>query len=54
MQMGYVVSITATSDGGAVSLSVYDGDIRYKSYARSADELLDCYHNLLRAIRGEE
>ena len=52
--MGYCISVTGTSDGGAISLTVFDGAIRWKSYARCADELLSCYRDLLGAIRGEE
>jgi hypothetical protein len=54
MQMGWCVTFTQTSDGGACSITCYDGAIRYKSYARSSDELLLCYRDLLAAIRGEE
>lgn len=54
LQVGYVACVTRTSDGGAVSLTVFDGDIRYKSWARSEDELLICYRDLLAAIGGEE
>jgi len=53
-EMGYCVSFTATSDRGAVSITVYDGAIRFKDYARDSDELLRCYRDLLSAIRGEE
>src|SRR5215475_13484284 len=52
--MGYCCAFTCTSDGGAVSITVYDGAIRFKSYARHEDELPSCYRDLLAAIRGEE
>jgi hypothetical protein len=52
--MGYCVSFTGTSDRGAVSITVFDGAVRWKQYARGADELLTCYRDLLAAIRGEE
>lgn len=54
MQVGYVACFTATSDRGAVAITVFDGDTRYKSYARSEDELLLCYRDMLAAIGGEE
>jgi hypothetical protein len=54
MQLGWCVSLTQTSDGGACSITCFDGATKYKSYARSADELLVCYRDLLAAIRGEE
>lgn len=54
MQMGYVACFTATSDRGAVAITVFDGATRYKSYARSENELLLCYRDLLSAIAGEE
>lgn len=51
--MGFCISFTSTSDGYAVSLTVYDGATRWKQYARDPDELLTCYRDLLAAIRGE-
>lgn len=54
VEMGYCASITATSDRGAISITVFDGAIRYKDYARDSDELLRCYRDLLNTIRGEE
>jgi hypothetical protein len=35
---GLGVLVAPTSDGGAVSVTVYDGDERLRSYASSADE----------------
>lgn len=54
VEMGFCVSFTATSDRGAVSITVFDGSIRFKDYARDSDELLRCYRDLLTAVRGEE
>jgi len=54
LMLGFCVSFTSTSDRGAVSIVVFDGQTRYKSYARSEDELLLCYRDLRRAIGGEE
>jgi hypothetical protein len=54
MQLGWCVTFTQTSDGGACSVTCYDGNIRYKSYARHEDELPLCFRDLLAAIRGEE
>ena len=39
---GLGVLIAATSDGGAISVTVYDGDERFRSYASSADEWKAC------------
>jgi hypothetical protein len=36
---GLGVLLASTSDGGAVSLTVYDGDDRLRSYSGSSDEL---------------
>jgi hypothetical protein len=52
--VGYVACFSATSDRGAISITVFDGNTRYKSYARSENELLLCYRDLLAAIGGEE
>src|SRR5688500_7237284 len=35
---GLGVLVSKTSDGGALSLTTYDGDRRYRSYAANADE----------------
>lgn len=54
ISMGYAVTFTGTTDGGAVSVVIYDGSIRWKGYGRDEDQLLCSFRNLLAAIRGEE
>ena len=51
--MGYCISFTSTSDGGAVSVVVYDGFTRFKAYARSTEHLERSLGALLDAVRGE-
>lgn len=43
---GLGVLIAATSDQGAISVTVYDGDERMRSYASSADEWKACLEAL--------
>lgn len=43
---GLGVLIAATSDQGAVSVTVYDGDERLRSYAGNADEWKACLEAL--------
>ena len=38
---GYGVLIAPTSDGGAISVTVYDGDERFRTYATNHDEFRD-------------
>jgi len=52
--MGYAISFTATSDGGALSVVVFDGNIRWKAYERDGLYLPDKLHDLLDRVRGEE
>ncbi len=52
--MGYVVSFTATSDGGAISIVVYDGTTRFKAYGRHPDQFATSFRDLLTTLRGEE
>lgn len=54
VSLGYVATFTGTSDGGAISVVVYDGDTRWKGYGRDEDQLLTSFRDLLAAIRGEE
>jgi len=44
---GMGVLLAPTSDGGAISVTLYDGQDRYKSYAASPEE----FANLLAAVR---
>lgn len=43
---GLGVLIAATSDAGAISITLYDGDERFRSYASSADEWKACLEAL--------
>jgi hypothetical protein len=52
--LGYCVSFTATSDGGAVSIVVFDGYTRFKGYGRSAAHFETSIREVLRLARGEE
>lgn len=54
LRMGYCVSFSATSDGGAVSITVFDGATKFKGYVRAAHEFETRYRDLLSAVRGEE
>ncbi len=54
VSMGHAVSFSATSDGGAISISVYDGYTRFKAYGRHPDELETSLRDLLSTLRGEE
>lgn len=40
---GIGVLLATTSDGGALSLTVYVGDQRYRTYCANADELADAW-----------
>lgn len=44
---GMGILLAPTSDGGAISVTVYDGQDRYKSYAASPEE----FAKLLEAVR---
>jgi len=48
LERGTGLLVSITSDGGAVSLTLYEGDTRARSYASSADEL----EELLDVIRN--
>ncbi len=54
VRMGYCVSFSATSDGGAISIVVYDGCIRFKAYGRNTDQFATSCRDLLSTLRGEE
>lgn len=54
VRMGYCVAFSATSDGGAISITCYDGATKFKGYVRAAHEFETRYRDLLSAIRGEE
>lgn len=54
VRMGFCVSFTATSDGGAISVVVFDGARRYKGYCRNPDEFPERFHEILCELRGEE
>jgi hypothetical protein len=54
ISLGMCVSFTGTSDGGAISIVVFDGDTRWKAYGRDEDQLLTSFRDLAAAIRGEE
>lgn len=41
LSAGIGVTFSATSDGGAVSVTVYDGGERLRSYAASAEEFVE-------------
>lgn len=47
LDAGVGVLLSRTSDGGAVSITIYEGDERSRSYAVTADELTE----LLAAVR---
>jgi len=53
-RLGYAASFSQTSDGGALSISVYDGYTRFKGYIRKADDFADRFTELLCRMRGEE
>lgn len=44
---GCGVLISPTSDGGALSVTVYAGDQRHRAYAASAED----FHSILEAVR---
>ena len=52
--LGFAVSFSVTSDGGALSISIYDGFTRFKGYVRHAYQFEDRFDSLLRRARGEE
>jgi len=54
LAMGYCISFTATSDGGAVSIVVFDGYTRFKGYGRLVSQAADGIRDVLRLARGEE
>lgn len=47
---GDLCSFTQTSDGGAICICILAGDRSYKSYARSADEFLIRFTDLLARV----
>lgn len=54
LALGYCISFTSTSDGGAVSIVVFDGYTRFKGYGRSVAHLEGSIRDVLRLARGEE
>lgn len=49
LQSGVAILLSATSDGGAVSVTAYVGDEKVRGYASSAEELA----SVLDAVRDE-
>lgn len=54
VRLGYCVSFSATSDGGAISIVCFDGFRRYKGYCRKEDDYPTRFRDLLSELRGEE
>jgi hypothetical protein len=54
LSLGYCISWTTTSDGGAVSIVIFDGFTRFKAYARSVAHFERSLHDILQLARGEE
>jgi len=44
---GDCACFTLTSDGGALSITVIQGDTRHKAYAKDSEELIERCHDLL-------
>jgi hypothetical protein len=53
VELGVLTGCTPTSDGGALSISIINGSITRRWYARSADELLAIFVATEQWILGE-
>lgn len=49
---GAGVILSITRDGGALSLTVIDGNDRYREYPHTSDEVLVAMHEILEEITG--
>ena len=52
VDQGHAISIGRTKDGGAISVTLYLGEERFRSYAHSADELEELFEGLRRIVKA--